>query len=160
MASGHGRLEPTEKTADDEVVGSRASARSRRSGFAASGRTNIVAPDVRQKDVLGIRRSGSSFGSQIKLKALDEEALHPANRRDAQRAPPARLGFVVVSRECAQTPFALAAKTARFSAEFAGGDGLENRRLRQCKISIAEVLISRTLSVRGEMAERLKAAVC
>jgi hypothetical protein len=31
---------------------------------------------------------------------------------------------------------------------------------RQCKISICEVLISVTLSSRGEVAERLKAAVC
>ena len=31
---------------------------------------------------------------------------------------------------------------------------------RQCKISIREVLISVRLSVRGEVAERLKAAVC
>jgi hypothetical protein len=37
---------------------------------------------------------------------------------------------------------------------------LKNRRLRQCKMSISEVLISATLSVCGEVAERLKAAVC
>ena len=52
------------------------------------------------------------------------------------------------------------AKSADFSGEFDEGDGLKNRRLRQCKISIREVLISLTLSVRGEVAERLKAAVC
>jgi hypothetical protein len=52
------------------------------------------------------------------------------------------------------------AKSGDFRAEFDEGDGLKNRRLRQCKISICEVLISATLSVRGEVAERLKAAVC
>ena len=48
--------------------------------------------------------------------------------------------------------------------EFAGGfercGGSKTRRLRQCKISIRQVLISRTLSACGEVAERLKAAVC
>jgi len=44
--------------------------------------------------------------------------------------------------------------------EFDEGDGLKNRRLGQCKILIGEVLISVTLSVCGEVAERLKAAVC
>ena len=41
-----------------------------------------------------------------------------------------------------------------------GCGGFKNRRLAECKISIAQVLISRTLSVCGEVAERLKAAVC
>jgi hypothetical protein len=54
----------------------------------------------------------------------------------------------------------LIAKNARFSAESVEGGGLKNRRLRQCKISIREVLISVTLSVRGEVAEWPKAAVC
>jgi hypothetical protein len=47
-----------------------------------------------------------------------------------------------------------------FSGDFETCDGLKNRRLHQCKISIREVLISVTLSVRGEVAERPKAAVC
>jgi hypothetical protein len=47
-----------------------------------------------------------------------------------------------------------------FARDFETCDGSKNRRLRQCKISIAEVLISVTLSLRGEVAERLKAAVC
>jgi hypothetical protein len=55
---------------------------------------------------------------------------------------------------------ALIEKTLGFSAESIQGDGLKNRRLQQCKISISEVLISARLSVRGEVAERLKAAVC
>jgi hypothetical protein len=39
-------------------------------------------------------------------------------------------------------------------------DGSNNRRLRQCEISICEELISVRLSECGEVAERLKAAVC
>jgi len=52
------------------------------------------------------------------------------------------------------------ARSGDFSVEFDEGGGLKNRRLAACKMSIAEVLISRTLSVCGEVAERLKAAVC
>jgi hypothetical protein len=37
---------------------------------------------------------------------------------------------------------------------------LKNRRLGVCKMWICQVLISRTLSACGEVAERLKAAVC
>lgn len=37
---------------------------------------------------------------------------------------------------------------------------LKDRRLGQCKMWIRQVLISRTLSACGEVAERLKAAVC
>jgi hypothetical protein len=62
--------------------------------------------------------------------------------------------------ECAQSSEAVIAKSARFPGGFSEGDGLKNRRLRQCKISIREVLISVRLSLRGEVAERLKAAVC
>jgi hypothetical protein len=47
-----------------------------------------------------------------------------------------------------------------FSGDFETRDGSKNRRLHQWKISIGEVLISVTLSWRGEVAERLKAAVC
>jgi len=47
-----------------------------------------------------------------------------------------------------------------FAGDFETCDGSNNRRLRQCKISIREVLISVTLSVRGEVAERSNAAVC
>ena len=82
------------------------------------------------------------------------------SRNEAQRAPARRQGFVDAFRECGQTSFARIAKTPCFSAESFEGGGLKNRRLRQCKISIPEVLISVTLSIRGEVAERLKAAVC
>jgi hypothetical protein len=51
-------------------------------------------------------------------------------------------------------------KIASFSPEFGKHGGLKNRRLRERKSSITQVLISRTLSVCGEVAERLKAAVC
>jgi hypothetical protein len=63
-------------------------------------------------------------------------------------------------RECAQSSPGVIAKSSGFPVEIDNGDGLKNRRLHECKISIAQVLISRTLSVYGEVAERLKAAVC
>jgi hypothetical protein len=82
------------------------------------------------------------------------------NRDHPQRAPSSAPGFVDISCECAQTSWALIAKTTGFSAESVEGGGLKNRRLRQCKISISEVLISVKLSVSGEVAERPNAAVC
>jgi hypothetical protein len=63
-------------------------------------------------------------------------------------------------RECAQSPRVLIVKSGDFSGEFRESDGLKNRRLGQCKMWIRQVLISRTLSGCGEVAERLKAAVC
>jgi hypothetical protein len=51
-------------------------------------------------------------------------------------------------------------KSGDFPVEFDEGDGLKNRRLGQCKMWIRQMLISRTLSAYGEVAERLKAAVC
>jgi hypothetical protein len=62
--------------------------------------------------------------------------------------------------QCAQTFSAAGAKSAMFSGGFETCDGSKNRRLRQCKISIREVLISVRLNVRGEVAEWPKAAVC
>jgi hypothetical protein len=61
---------------------------------------------------------------------------------------------------CAQSSWAVKCEMARFSGGFFEGGGLKNRRLAECKISIGQVLISRTLTVCGEVAERLKAAVC
>jgi hypothetical protein len=51
-------------------------------------------------------------------------------------------------------------KSGDFRAEFVEGDGLKYRRLAECKILIGQVLISRTPTDCGEVAERLKAAVC
>ena len=47
-----------------------------------------------------------------------------------------------------------------FPVEFAEGDGLKTRCRFERKSWIRQVLISRTLTVYGEVAERLKAAVC
>ena len=63
-------------------------------------------------------------------------------------------------REYAQSPWVIIAKSGDFPVEFHEGGGLKDRRLRQCKISIREVLISVRLIIRGEVAESLKAAVC
>jgi hypothetical protein len=51
-------------------------------------------------------------------------------------------------------------KSGDFPAEFDEGDGLKNRCRFERKSWIPQVLSSRTLSVYGEVAERLKAAVC
>ena len=62
--------------------------------------------------------------------------------------------------QCAQSPKSVIVKSGDFPVEFAAGDGSKNRRLAAWKMLIGQVLISRTLSVCGEVAERLKAAVC
>ena len=82
------------------------------------------------------------------------------NQSKAQRVPSAHPSFVDVSRECAQTSLALIVKNAQFSAESIEGGGLKNRCRFDGKSWIPQVLTSRTLSVCGEVAERLKAAVC
>jgi hypothetical protein len=46
------------------------------------------------------------------------------------------------------------------TVEFDDGGGLKNRRLGAGKMSISQILISRALNGCGEVAERLKAAVC
>jgi hypothetical protein len=51
-------------------------------------------------------------------------------------------------------------KIASFPPEFGKHGGLKNRRLPERKSPITQVLISRTLAAYGEVAERLKAAVC
>ena len=51
-------------------------------------------------------------------------------------------------------------KIASFPPELGKHGGLKNRRLRARKSSIRQVLTSRTLRSCGEVAERLKAAVC
>jgi hypothetical protein len=44
-------------------------------------------------------------------------------------------------------------KSGDFPVVFDEGDGLKNRRLAGCKILLGQVLISRTLTVCGEVAE-------
>jgi len=78
----------------------------------------------------------------------------------AQRAPTVRPGFVDVSRECAQTSLALIAKNAQFFGRIRRRRRSEEPLYVRRKSWIRQVVISRTLSVCGEVAERLKAAVC
>ena len=82
------------------------------------------------------------------------------NREDAQGAPSARTGFSMPFRECAQSPWVSDREIKRFPVEIDEGDGLKNRRPLERKSTITQVLISRTLTDCGEVAERLKAAVC
>jgi hypothetical protein len=62
-------------------------------------------------------------------------------------------------RECAQSPWVSHREIKQFLIKFGEGDGLRNRRLAECKMLIGQVLISRTLTDYGEVAERLKAVV-
>jgi hypothetical protein len=64
-----------------------------------------------------------------------------------------------LSRMCPNS-LALIVKNAQLSAESVEGGGQKNRYRVERKSRIAQVLTSRTLSVCGEVAERLKAAVC
>jgi hypothetical protein len=91
---------------------------------------------------------------QPRVSALEQE------RDVAQRAPSARAGIPGYFHECAQMFSDAHAKSAMFSGDFETCDGSKNRRLRQCKMWIHQVLISVRLSVRGEVAERPNAAVC
>jgi hypothetical protein len=52
------------------------------------------------------------------------------------------------------------AKSGGIPVGFDEGGGLKNRRLAARKSAITQVPLSRILSVCGEVAERLKAAVC
>ena len=72
----------------------------------------------------------------------------------------ARPGFSMPSRECAHVRGSVIAKSGGFPGESSQGGGLKNRCGFERKSQIPQVSISRTLSVCGEVAERLKAAVC
>src|SRR5258708_1483762 len=87
------------------------------------------------------------------VRRLQNVTAHNARHRRAQDFR--RLFTSVPKRVSARH-----AKSAMFSGDFGNGDGLKTRRLRQCKMWIRQVLISRTLTDCGEVAERLKAAVC
>jgi hypothetical protein len=63
-------------------------------------------------------------------------------------------------RECAQTRGSVMAITGDFPIEFDDSGVLKNRCRFKGKSWIRQVLISRTLSVHGEVAEWPKAAVC
>jgi hypothetical protein len=63
-------------------------------------------------------------------------------------------------RECAQGPWVLIVKSGGLSVEFEEGDGLKNRCRFRRKSWIRQVLVQVHFSVCGEVAERLKAAVC
>ena len=73
-----------------------------------------------------------------------------------QRAPDSQCRFASVPK----VGGSLIVKSCDFPVEFDEGGGLKNRCRFQGKSWIRQVLISRTLSVCGEVAERLKAAVC
>ena len=73
-----------------------------------------------------------------------------------QRAPDCQCLFASVPK----VRGSLIVKSGGLSVEFDEGDGLKSRCRFRRKSWIRQVLISRTLTVCGEVAERLKAAVC
>jgi hypothetical protein len=82
------------------------------------------------------------------------------HRNDAQRAPSACLHLSTLLASEPKVRGSLIVESGDFPVEFAEGDGLKNRCGFERKSWIRQVLISRTLTVCGEVAERLKAAVC
>ena len=63
-------------------------------------------------------------------------------------------------RECAQSPWASHREIKQFPVEFDEGGGLKHRCMEREKTRFGQLLASRILTVCGEVAERLKAAVC
>jgi hypothetical protein len=103
-----------------------------------------------------LRAIGSAGGDQSPAKCR----ARLRNRHDAQRAPSARPGFSMLLVSVPRVRGSVIARSGDLPVEFDDSDGLKNRRRSERKSSIGQVLISRTLSVYGEVAERLKAAVC
>src|SRR5262245_26009787 len=89
-----------------------------------------------------------------------ERGDREGDRNDAQRAPSERLGFSALLSLCAQSSRVVVARSSDFTVGFDEDGGLKNRCGFRRKSWIRQVLISRTLRGRGEVAERLKAAVC
>jgi len=88
--------------------------------------------------------------------------LMVARPTTAQCAPPGHAGFVDIFCQCAQTRRRQSRNRPLFSGDLEKATVQETAAFAndcECKISIHEVLISVTLSVCGEVAERLKAAV-
>ena len=80
---------------------------------------------------------------------------------DAQRAPSAAPRILnASSRVCPEFVGLSLRNQTIFRSKIDEGGGLENRRLGNGKMPIRQVPIPRILSVYGEVAERLKAAVC
>jgi hypothetical protein len=94
-------------------------------------------------------------GARGQRYAIDGESATTHNARH-QRAPDSQCLFAAVPK----FSVSLFVKSSDFPVEFDEGEGLKNRCRFERKSSIIQVLISRTLTVCGEVAERLKAAVC
>ena len=104
-------------------------------------------------------RRGRTDGPVVRDETLTRVALTSISEiaKDAQRAPSVRTGFsMLYMRVCPES----LQEIASFAPKFGESGGLKNRCRFERKSQIPQVLISRTLSVCGEVAERLKAAVC
>lgn len=102
----------------------------------------------------------TSSGSDARRGDHRHSSSDTLRRNDARRAPSARPDTQCVFRDCAKIRGSRMVKSGDFRAEFDEGGGLKNRCRFERKSWILQVLISRILSVCGEVAERLKAAVC
>jgi hypothetical protein len=105
------------------------------------------------------RYAKATFRNYRRLPCLPKDAAtlcEPQLRTMRHQRP----GISMPFRECAQSPRVLIVRSGDFRAEFDEGEGLKNRYTCERKSWIRQVLSSRTLSVCGEVAERLKAAVC
>jgi hypothetical protein len=104
------------------------------------------------------RRPGLAVGDSVHGTGADTHAHRPPlHYAKPQRRTTRHQHASVLSTslcECSQSLWFVIVKLAGFPAGFVEGGGLKNRRLGECKMSIGQVLISRTLSVCGEVAER------
>jgi hypothetical protein len=82
------------------------------------------------------------------------------NHNDAQHAPAASFRLSCIFASVPRLHGSVVARLGDFPVGFDEGGGLKNRCTFERKSWSPQVLISRTLSVCGEVAERLKAAVC
>jgi hypothetical protein len=106
-------------------------------------------------DVMNSEFSGSAFPRSSAL-----VLRHMENRNDAQRAPSARLRILnALLRVCPKSG-SLIVKSSDFPVEFDKGDGLKSVVWSNVKSRSVQVLNQLIQSVCGEVAERLKAAVC
>ena len=109
------------------------------------------------------RRSSTHRGACWPGRAASACCERLDDLNDAQRAPSATHGIADAFYKCAQTLSATPAKSSMFTGGFERATvqkTVASAAGRQYKISIREVLILVTLNLRGEVAERPKAAVC
>jgi hypothetical protein len=112
-----------------------------------------IDPELGSSETLRVEAAVRTVVRKVLRHACETATTHNARH---QRGPHSRR----LSASVPRVRGSVIASQAIFLAKSDDGGGLKNRRLAECKISIGQVLISRTLSVYGEVAEWPKAAVC